>query len=289
MSRTGPRSNEPRAVIHRRILDVADDMPDASLEKIADDVSGASAELVDKVLAEYGDPSAEPSEPDDGTDTDADSTESADTRDVDADPPTGTGDEDGARLDATELSERQLETLDLIARNPDATQRELAAELDVTAATVSRWVNGIPGFDWSDREAFAERVLDDGSDGMAGPDGEPGATTGSNDDPDGTARSNGDSPGSDASVPDNTPALIAGDTDVATEDMMVEMNGNAENGRTEKNTGGRGNGTAEFDDTGSDRIDTELLHKVIDACMDSERITQKEEIRLLDHLLDRRD
>lgn len=60
MSRVEDRSNKPRAMIHRRILDVANNMPDASLKEIANEVSGASSELVDSVLAEYGDPSDEP-------------------------------------------------------------------------------------------------------------------------------------------------------------------------------------------------------------------------------------
>jgi hypothetical protein len=40
------------------------------------------------------------------------------------------------------------------------------------------------------------------------------------------------------------------------------------------------------DDTGSGRIDTELLYETLDACMSSERITEDEEIRVLGHLLD---
>ena len=40
------------------------------------------------------------------------------------------------------------------------------------------------------------------------------------------------------------------------------------------------------DDTGSGRIDPELLYETLDACMSSERITEDEEIRVLGHLLD---
>ncbi len=301
MSRTDGRSDEPRAVIHRRILDLADDMPEASLEKIANGVSGASPELVEKVLTEYGDPSNEPSDgPGDEDDTEADPTESADTGDANADLPTGTG----GSQDATELSEKQRETLGLIARNPDATQRELAAELGVTAATISRWVNDVTGFDWSDREAFVAGVLDDRVDDTAGPDGDEGDTTGS----DGTRN---DSPGSDAGDPGDPPASTAGGSDPTSGDVLDEMDGNAENGRTGSNVdraieitdlrrrvaaledrlegesgdAATGEVGGERDDVGPDRIDTELLHKVVHACIASERTTEEEEIRLLDHLL----
>ncbi|MFB6191979.1 MAG: hypothetical protein ABEI11_01515 [Haloarculaceae archaeon] len=46
----------PRAVIHKRILDVAADQPDASMAAIADEITGATTDLVERVLDEYGDP-----------------------------------------------------------------------------------------------------------------------------------------------------------------------------------------------------------------------------------------
>ncbi|MFB6227261.1 MAG: MarR family transcriptional regulator [Halobacteriales archaeon] len=293
MSRTGQQSEEPRAVIHKRILNVADEMPDASLEEVAEEVSGASAELVDRVLAEYGDPGDEPSdEPVDGDGGDAEPTDSADGDDM-----------DGPRSDLPELSKEQWETLEVIARKPDATQREIAAELDVTAATVSRWVNDIPGFDWSNRESFATRVLDDGPVDTADSEGDTDEIADSDD------------------SPDATPAPTDSSADAVTGGVVVEMNGNAENGRTGGNTASEGDGASEIadlrrrvvaledrlaedrpekesgnaatgavdgdcDDAGFDRIDTELLHKVVNACMSSEHMTEEEEIRLLDHLRD---
>ncbi|MEF8791818.1 MAG: winged helix-turn-helix domain-containing protein, partial [Haloarculaceae archaeon] len=75
MSRTGGRSSTPRAMIHKRILDVAESKPSASMAEIADEIGGASVELVERVLGEYGDPAGdEPGEetdgdePDEGTD-----------------------------------------------------------------------------------------------------------------------------------------------------------------------------------------------------------------------------
>ena len=52
--------NTPRAVVHKQVLDAAKRQPDASLEALADEVSGASVELVEKTLAEYGDPAGQP-------------------------------------------------------------------------------------------------------------------------------------------------------------------------------------------------------------------------------------
>jgi transcriptional regulator with XRE-family HTH domain len=311
------QSNEPRAVIHRRILDLADDMPEASLETVADEVSGATPELVERVLTEHGDPSSEASsEPVDEDETDADPTEPADTGDGNADPTkpvdTGNGNADpatgiGGRRDATELSKKQRETLELVARNPDATQRELAAEFGVTAATISRWVNDIPGFDWSDREAFVAEALDGGVDDTAASDGgasdaavsdggasdaavpDGGASDAAGTNRDVAAGSDGtrdDSPGSDSGDPGDQPAPApgdpgdrptpaAGDSDPTSEDALEAESGDAAAGEV----GG------ERDDAGPDRIDTELLHKVVHACMASERMTEEEEIRLLDHLL----
>lgn len=53
---TATNTRVPRAVIHKQILDVAASKPDASMNAIADEVSGATTELVEKVFDEYGDP-----------------------------------------------------------------------------------------------------------------------------------------------------------------------------------------------------------------------------------------
>jgi hypothetical protein len=46
MSRTGDRSSTPRAVIHKRILDIAGSKPDASMAEIADEI-GAGRYFID--------------------------------------------------------------------------------------------------------------------------------------------------------------------------------------------------------------------------------------------------
>lgn len=125
-------------MIHRRIMDEAADRPDASLDVLADVVPGASPELVERVLDEYGDPADE----------------TGDTQHE--------GDEDGGNTVPAleELSEKQRETIHAIQAHPEATQRELGKLLDVTAATISQRVSGIPDFEWSDRAAFADAILE---------------------------------------------------------------------------------------------------------------------------------
>lgn len=52
----------PRAMIHKKILDIARANPDASLSAIAAETSGASEKFVERVLEEYGDPARSGSE-----------------------------------------------------------------------------------------------------------------------------------------------------------------------------------------------------------------------------------
>ena len=45
-------ANPPRAILHKRIHDVAESNPDASMAEIADQVGGASVDMVETVLEE---------------------------------------------------------------------------------------------------------------------------------------------------------------------------------------------------------------------------------------------
>ncbi|WP_277555495.1 winged helix-turn-helix domain-containing protein [Halobaculum limi] len=60
-------------MIHKKILDRAEEDPSLSIQALADDISGASAELIEAVLEEYGDPAVE--DPDEAA-GDSESTES---------------------------------------------------------------------------------------------------------------------------------------------------------------------------------------------------------------------
>ena len=46
----------PRAMVHKKILDAAERDPDTSIEGLADQIGGATVQLVERVLDEYGDP-----------------------------------------------------------------------------------------------------------------------------------------------------------------------------------------------------------------------------------------
>ena len=224
MSRSGDRSSTPRAVIHKRILDVAGSKPNASMEEIADSISGASTDLVERVLEEYGDPNE---------DTGSSSADGA------ASTPTTTNAESGTDEDvpmneaALELSRKQLDTLHLVEKRPDASQGELAEALGVTRATISRWLNDIPGFEWRRRREIAATLLNDEE--MEGP-----------------ARADEPDPITDLSQRVD-----------AIERRLDEL----------------------ADGTVTAAIDPDLAHKVVHACMKSERITEQEELLLLRKLM----
>jgi len=166
----------PQSMRQRRILDVAREHPTASVETLASMVSSATPQLVEAVLDEHGDPSAddelstdagtgtesgtEPMVPNGGSDAPADettgtddATESQDTDDSEPSTP--------AYPRFEELSATQQEVLEAIAATPEATQREIAERFDLSTATINNRVNSIPGFEWTDRESFVEQVLDE--------------------------------------------------------------------------------------------------------------------------------
>jgi len=206
---------QPRAIVHKSILNVAEDEPDASIDDIASAVTGASPNLVERVLDKYGDPVA-PADEQSATDqpdpmlddassstmnsqhsTDEEVSELADGSSATEPVPAGSMPESGGsdstpdsegsesvsesstatESDATDastmaddsvvaeplddLTEKQRGLLETIWERPDATQQDLAAEFDVSQATVSNHLNAIDGFDWRQRETFVETMLDD--------------------------------------------------------------------------------------------------------------------------------
>lgn len=182
MGQVDNRHGHVRAVIHRRILDVAESQPDASVEELADAVSGATEVLVEQVLDEYGDPGTES---DDATAAASDAAPNGDTDSQtesstgDTQPPADTGEEfmtgsesatpeesttkqNGETPSPTvDLTDKQRRALRVLRENPEASQADVASELDVTRATISRWLNDIPGFEWDNRRAFLESLGDD--------------------------------------------------------------------------------------------------------------------------------
>jgi len=309
---------KPRALIHRKILDIASENPDASMEAIAEEVSGASITFVERVLEEYGDP-AERGQAARQTEDEAsglsaaamgpessngDSVASAADNDgrVDAaderrgeaasdggrqshpadgeaapnlaDSATGNGSraagddltvESGTATDGTtdresvhdepaagdeerhadgtdddaatvpepsELTDKQRETLVAVAERPSATQAEIAEELGVSRATVSKRLGSLDGFEWPDRAAFVDEVFE-----YRG-----GSSTG---------RTVADGPPVEPS--ERVAALEA-----RIEALEAQLNG----GETTE-------------------PDPELVHKVVHACMDAEYVSQEEELEIL--------
>lgn len=98
----------PRAVVHKKILDVAESRPDASLEEIADEVSGATVSIVEQVLEEYGDPGRS-DDPEDGADSSTASDPAGD--DVAADASTADAElESGGESELDSSSDRNLDS-----------------------------------------------------------------------------------------------------------------------------------------------------------------------------------
>ncbi|WP_225335336.1 MarR family transcriptional regulator [Halomicrobium urmianum] len=142
--------------------------------------------------------------------------------------------------DPEELTPKQRETMRAIREHPNATQRELADRLDVTSPTISVRVNNIDGFDWENRQAFAEAVLggpQSTSDGERGV----GAATDAADDVDDIVQQL-------ESISETCDRLVS-------------------------------------DTSESVDIDPELRHKVTHACMEANYITEDEERRLLEMMI----
>jgi DNA-binding MarR family transcriptional regulator len=159
MSSHNKTPQEPRAVIHKKILDAARSHPDASVEELANIVQGASINLVSRVLDDYGDPkennqSTEPAES---------STEHSSSMSHKSSNGTSSGgDTDQVskeRAQLEELTEKQLEVLHGIRKQPDASQRDLADDFDVGQSTINNRLNSIDGFTWEDRAEFVESLF----------------------------------------------------------------------------------------------------------------------------------
>lgn len=264
MSKSTEGRTIPQSVRHKRILTLAEERPDASLEALADEIPTATADLIEHVLDKYGDPAAEEHDDHeegttDGTDDTAEdedplqagSTTNAVKTENGTDPseeqPTEEN-EEGEQPEGpdelpsgTELTAAQRATLREIRANPNATQRDLGETLGVSAATISTRVNAIEGFDWADRAELAAQLLEDTQT---------------------TEESN------EMSTDDTT---ANGQLEAVTErlDALEE----------------RVDDQFAASETTSVFADAEFTHKVIHACMESDRLSEEEELRLLRGIL----
>ena len=202
-----------------------------------------------------------------------------------------------------ELTETQRETLATIRNHPEATQRELAERLGVSAPTINNRVNTIPGFEWEQRRQFVAAIFDpEGSQRTATDDAvtdrsetnknrngtaAAAATTNTREkttvesDPD--TESNDRETNSEGDVPDSEPTATA----VADEEPAGELTALVEelatlNDRLERVL----DETGSADDGNAPRIeDPELAHKVIRVCIEAEQISEEEELEIIEQFV----
>lgn len=294
MSEADSSDKSPKAIIHKQILDIAEANPEAPLERIADEVSGASTELVERVLEKYGDPADDSTQQPPSTDTSAPEPTTTDTkygsiglaREEDHTAPQALehnndeeavsadrGDEEApaqssenqkdnsgesevtemaesGRAGIEELSEEQREVLRAISEHPEATQEELAEQFDVTAGTISRWVNEIPEFEWQQREEFVASYVE--SSGTVS---------------DGGIQTEGTSKKESMDAEERLDTL-EGEVD-SIQDHIRKLEEGAVSGEAAH----------------SSAIDPELMAKVVRACIADDQINNDEEITIITKLL----
>jgi DNA-binding NarL/FixJ family response regulator len=266
---TGVNSS-PRALIHKKILETAASMPEATMAAVAEEVSGASTDLVERVLDEYGDPAA-------SADSDPDASEEQSSVPSDAPAtPDGRGAETASDetpvTDPDELTKKERAVLEVVAERPDATQQAVADVLGVSRATVSKRASGIEGFDWSDRASFVERLFGTPAESRPLVRGDTDAPTVSCSNLPSTARADGDGQraGDALSPPDAGRPSAGGQRTADREDVLARLD------RIEARLD-----ALAFDESAGAPggiTDPELAHKVVHACMESEHVSEDEEL-----------
>lgn len=146
----------PQSIRHQRILDIAGEQPQASMESIAEQVPSATVELVEHVLEEYGDPAddiAVEENVDENIEENVEETAGSDHVQQSVG-------ENSVKIDETDdeqfpignLNDGQREVLRVVAERPEATQQEIGERLGLSAPTVCNRVAAIDGFDWQHRQ-----------------------------------------------------------------------------------------------------------------------------------------
>lgn len=213
--------------------------------------------------------------------------------------------------DPEDLTQKERETLRAIFYEPTATQDQIADMLSISRATVSNRVNAISGFDWADRGSFVDELFDEqltvgdsvspanGGDSAAAQNAGKEAVT------DGAP-----SASADPSVSDSAPRNPHNATRDGVVDGPVPSDPDPaeQDGTTDSTAAGSGDtieamshqldelaqqlATMEQEldnsseaDGGSPLGDTDLLHKVVHACMNSDQITEDEELVVLESLM----
>lgn len=300
MSTDNRENSAPQSIRHKQILDFAEENPSASFGEIAKQVTSATPELVEQVIEEYGDPaSTNESSPEDmkdisvatssdGKDETEDINKDAESETISDDPAEAVNSDEPADTDRTsataeqdatddgsgtaemeqgrhpsleDLSEKQQALLEAVAKQPTATQKELATEFDVTRATISRWADDISSFEWRERDSFVDTIFDDDL----------------NIDMDDQS-----TPDSDAADIDQTSAAEeADDADATVAEIETDIQKLSERVAALE---GSNTDTGQHHDPAFE--DPKLVHKIAHACLDSDAISESEELRILKQLLE---
>lgn len=308
----------PRAMVHQNILNLAESRPSASIEELAAETSGASPDLVERVLETYGDPGEEPSPNGGGGSAQASAGNGNGQSGNGAEPPpsggagppvgsnpgeAGAPSGNGASEPASApgglagYSSVQRETLEAIRARPGASQRELGEQLGISGSAVSQRVTDIPGLDWNDRERFVAGLFADEP-----PPTEPESNGDSDPTPEADAGPTGEVAGAsenDQADPGDGPDFEPdpdrnGVGGSGAPDSSPPMHNN--DNPTQLGDGdGDGDGIHERLAAVEARLDRwsepgplgdpELAHKVVHACLKSDQITEDEELQLLRSLL----
>jgi hypothetical protein len=306
-------TTEPRAIIHKQILEVSASYPEASIETLAGKVTGATPALVEKVLEKYGDPGE--SENQEGTteteltgaperdETDPNSVTDDSTVPIDSETESEAGEHQEGTSGSSEksdtttqsnsdsefpvpeldsLTETQTETLRAIHENPSATQAELADTFNVTSASISQRVNSIEGFEWTNRESITEAIfspsaeIDEQNNKRAASDG--GTTSeATTTDTNASRESPEESSGSSESESNITETA----TTAVTQEYIRQLERLEERlERLEKRIPDQARSTPEYGG-----VEPALVHKVAHACMQSEQISENEELKIIQQLI----
>ena len=348
MSESETVSSKVNSIRQKRVLEMAEKKPNASLSEISEEIPSATADYVDRILDRFGDPAASAEEsPDDSQPEDTGSkpdkqnesksensnkekmsketpptspptisgTDSNSTDEPDLTEPTRKSEEpsvaddlrgsqkesDEEPPDPDDLTQKERETLRAIHYEPTAAQKEIANMLGVSRATVSNRVNAISGFSWQNRGSFVEEIFDEEiiiDDSI---------TNGLNQSSTEENRSNSYDENSAVSDASNSMASRVIDEEIDDNDMdskregvtqtagdsvdpevsadiaeMADQMNDIEHclGKLEENI--------ENTDSNSDSLlnNSELLHKVVHACMDSDIVSEEEEIKILEAITD---
>jgi len=227
MSESEDPSPSVKSMRHRKILDIAEAQPEASMEEIATEVPSATVDLVERILDKHGDPAGNESPP---TELDSNETDKPD------------GETDMTSIPSLdELSAAERGTLHAIYTNPEATQEEIGEVVGVSRSMISRQVNEIEGFEWDNRDAFVTRLFD------------------------------GVSPPSDDSEIPSSQMEIA--------EQLTELD--EQLATIEKHVAD----CVKSATADSVFTDPDLAHKIVHACIRSDRITEEEELQMLQELM----